>query len=81
MKSLPHGPLMIDVAGLELTDAERERLLHPLIGGVILFKHNYRDPQQLPQITQVAAPWARLVDGGLRESPRELNHLEWKAGR
>jgi len=47
MNTLPLGPLMIDVAGLELSDLDRERLLHPLIGGVILFKHNYRDPQQL----------------------------------
>ena len=47
MNSLPLGPLMIDIAGLELSDPDRERLVHPLIGGVILFARNYRDPQQL----------------------------------
>ena len=47
MKTMPLGPLMIDVAGLELSDLDRERLVHPLIGGVILFKRNYRDTQQL----------------------------------
>ncbi len=47
MKKLPLGPLMIDIAGLELSDLDRERLTHPLVGGVILFARNYRDREQL----------------------------------
>ena len=49
--NLPHGPLMIDIAGLELTDRDRERLCHPLVGGLILFSRNYESRQQLSKLT------------------------------
>ncbi len=48
---LPLGPLMIDVAGHELTNLDRDRLLHPLVGGVILFARNYASPEQLSALT------------------------------
>ena len=51
VKQLPHGPLMIDIAGLELTDLDRQRLLHPLVGGLILFARNYQSPEQLSRLT------------------------------
>lgn len=50
--TLPLGPVMIDVAGVELSRDDRKRLLHPLTGGVILFSRNYTNPEQLVRLVR-----------------------------
>jgi beta-N-acetylhexosaminidase len=45
-----HAPLIIDVAGLSLTKTDRQRLKHPLVGGIILFARNWQDRVQLMQL-------------------------------
>jgi beta-N-acetylhexosaminidase len=42
-----HAPLIIDVAGTELNDADRRRLANPLVGGVIHFTRNWQDRAQM----------------------------------
>jgi beta-N-acetylhexosaminidase len=44
---MSYGPLMIDIAGTTLSAFDRERLTHPLVGGMILFSRNFESPDQL----------------------------------
>ncbi|XKM12517.1 beta-N-acetylhexosaminidase [Orbaceae bacterium ac157xtp] len=44
------GPLMIDVAGVNLDDDDKALLKHPAVAGVILFARNYQDTKQLQQL-------------------------------
>jgi len=41
------GPIMLDVAGLTLTQHEKEVINHPNTGAVILFSRNFQDPEQV----------------------------------
>ncbi len=41
------GPVAVGVQGTSLTTTDRERLVHPLAGIVILFSANYESPEQL----------------------------------
>ncbi len=66
------GPVMIDIAGTALTDLDRERLSHPLVGGIILFTRNYESREQLTALcTEIHA---------LRE-PRLLIAVDHEGGR
>ena len=42
-----HAPLIIDIAGTSLTKLDRQRLKHPLVGGMILFARNWQNREQL----------------------------------
>lgn len=50
--TIERGPLMVDVAGHTLTLNEKKRLLHPLVGGVILFARNFESRAQLSALTR-----------------------------
>jgi beta-N-acetylhexosaminidase len=51
MRGMTLGPLMIDLKGVAIEPDERDLLLHPLVGGVILFSRNYESPEQLSRLT------------------------------
>ena len=66
------GPVMLDVAGLSLDSQDRKRLLHPQVGGVILFSRNYESPAQLQALC------AEIAD--LRDPPLIIS-VDHEGGR
>ena len=66
------GPLMVDVAGTELSSEDLDVLRDPLVGSVILFTRNYRDPRQISALC-----------GAIRElrSPPLLIAVDHEGGR
>jgi beta-N-acetylhexosaminidase len=45
------GPLMVDIAGTELSAEDVRVLSHPMVGSVLLFTRNYSNPQQAAALT------------------------------
>jgi beta-N-acetylhexosaminidase len=63
---------MVDIAGAELSSEDLDVLKHPLVGSVLLFTRNYRDPAQLRDLTSAIR--------GVR-SPQLLIAVDHEGGR
>ena len=51
-KTSVHAPLIIDIAGTELTIDDRRRLSNPLVGGVIHFTRNWHSRVQMRELNR-----------------------------
>ena len=50
-QDIPLGPIMTSVSDLELDQENKERLLSPVVGGVVLFADNCDSRQQIQKLT------------------------------
>ncbi|RPI46354.1 MAG: beta-N-acetylhexosaminidase [Betaproteobacteria bacterium] len=66
------GPVITALDGFELTDADRRRLCHPLVGGLTLFAGNYADRAQLIRL---------CADIHALRTPRLLIAVDHEGGR
>ena len=46
------GPLMVDLEGVTISDTEKELLLKPEVGGVILFTRNFESVEQITALVR-----------------------------
>lgn len=49
---MPLGSVMLDVEGLELSPLDRELIASPAVGGVILFKRNFKSREQVYELVK-----------------------------
>ena len=47
-----HAPLILDIAGTQLSPTDKRRLAHPLTGGLILFGRNWVNREQLTALCE-----------------------------
>lgn len=62
MHALNLGPVVVDIAGLALSDEDKTLLTNPWVGGIILFTRNYQSLEQLAAlIAEIRALRPELV--------------------
>ena len=66
------GPLLVGIDGLSLDDATRQLLLHPSVGGVILFSRNFASVDQVSDL---------VADIRALRQPRLLVSVDQEGGR
>ncbi len=71
-RHLPPGPVIVDVASLRLTEAERKRLRHPLVGldpaMTLVFRQEYAKIEGIQDLPRVLLPQEWLLQA-LAEGP------------